>query len=60
MQDSETMELEACRTMARECYDLAKGAPEPDVRRHLLDLAVKWHEIARMIEIDRAGRARFH
>jgi hypothetical protein len=60
MQDTETMEPDACREMARECYDLAKGAPEPDVRRRLLDLAVKWHELARMIEIDRAGRSRLH
>lgn len=60
MQDVETMEPETCRAMARECYDLAKGAPEPDVRRQLLDLAVKWHDLARMIEIDRVGRSRLH
>jgi len=54
------MEPETCRAMARECYDLAKGAPEPDVRRQLLDLAVKWHDLARMIEIDRVGRSRLH
>jgi hypothetical protein len=60
MKDPDTMEADACRLMARECYDLAREAPEPDVRRRLLDLAVKWHELAQMIEIDRASGSRLH
>jgi hypothetical protein len=56
MNDSETMEPEACRVMARECYEMAQDAPEPDLRRQLLDLAIRWHELAHMIESGRADR----
>jgi len=61
------MKSEECRAMARECYQLAQKAPEPDVRRKLLHLAVKWRELADAVDreawgdlADRPERSKLH
>jgi hypothetical protein len=61
------MNAEQCRAMARECYQLARDAPEPDVRRRLLHLAVKWRELANAADkedwailADRPERSKLH
>jgi hypothetical protein len=61
------MNSEQCRAMARECYQLAQQAPEPDVRRRLLHLAVKWRELANAADkedwallADRPERSKLH
>jgi hypothetical protein len=55
------MNSEQCRAMARECYELAQDAPEPDVRRRLLHLAVKWCDLADKVDMaDRPEQSKLH
>jgi hypothetical protein len=39
------MALEECTTKALECYRLAQKAVDPDARRALLVLAIRWLEL---------------
>jgi hypothetical protein len=47
------MSTAKCRTLARECYRLAQEIKDPEARRELLSLVVKWSELADMIEDNR-------
>ncbi len=47
------MDPEECRTNAREFYQAARKIVDPEVRRELLLLVVKWHKLANMITKER-------
>jgi hypothetical protein len=55
------MDPEECRAMARECDQLAKHAPETDMRVKLLELAGRWRELAEVTEAtEQARRSKLH
>ena len=49
----EYLNPEKCEASARECYETARKIADPDARRELLSLVVKWHKLADMIAADR-------
>ena len=44
------MDSNECRTMARECCEIARQTDDHTVRRELLWLAVKWTEQAELTD----------
>jgi hypothetical protein len=45
-----TMASQEYRTLARECYELARKTEDDVRRRELILLAAKWTELAELIE----------
>jgi hypothetical protein len=53
MGPEECLSPEDCEANARECYETARKIADPDARRELLSLVVKWHRLAEMIAANR-------
>jgi hypothetical protein len=53
MGPEEYLSPEKCRASACECYEMARKIGDPDARRELLSLVLKWHKLADMIAADR-------
>jgi hypothetical protein len=51
-----TMASEQYRTMARECYELARKTEDDVRRRELILLAAKWNELAELNEKPEASQ----
>ena len=52
------MDPEELRVIARECYQLSQEAVDPEIRRTLLELAVRWRELAELA--DKPDRSKLH
>ena len=53
MGPEEYLSPEKCRASACECYEMARKIGDPDARRELLSLVLKWYKLAEMIAADR-------
>jgi len=49
MGPEEYLSPEKCRASACECYEMARKIGDPDARRELLSLVLKWYKLAEMI-----------
>jgi hypothetical protein len=54
----EAIDRQECKAMARECYRLSQQAPDPELRRKWLQLAVQFDDLAR--DIGAPDRAKLH